>query len=836
MVQQLTIDIVRAISGPKNNAPGREKVRKTRILGLLGAASVVAVIPSVAQAQASPSSATQAPEASGSPSDQGGGEIVVTANKREENLSRVGLSVTAIGGEALAERRITSVQDIAAVIPGLKFSESGTATPIYTLRGVGFNEESLGVYPSVSVYVDEVPLPFPVLTLHTAYDLQRVEALKGPQGTLFGENATGGAINYIAAKPTKDTRYGADLSYGRFNQVDGNAFISGTLAPDLTGRVAVTAMHRDGWQQSYTRPGDHNGKISYFAGRGSLAWNAGPGVRFLATINGWKDKTEPQAAQLIAIRPQQPTNVHAATLAYPFSPETPRAADWSTGYYRPSSDRSLVQGALRADVDLGTVATLTSLTSYLDFKQNLFSDKDGTSQLIANIGPSLATIRSFNQELRLANQGQGAIKWVLGANYENSKTREDQSLRFLDGSSSNPYTLGINSTGSLVAQNIRNIAAFGNVQYDVTSKLTLKLGGRYTDSRNSADLCGYANGDGLVAPLFNILGGLLGTVPFTPIGTGGCYLLNAHNVPGDHFRDTLHEHNFSWLAGVNYKLDDNSLLYANASRGYKAGSFPTLAGSTFQEYIPVRQESVTSYEAGIKTSFADRRIRLTAAGFYYDYKNKQVRGKIVDPVFDVLDTLLNVPKSRIYGAEGELTIRATSDFTLGATATYLKSEVLANGGNHFSGPTAYGRSCGTSAPANCDFTGDELPFTPKYSYSLSIDYKHVASDRSAILAGIDMRGQSSAVSTLHGRDIAFRELPGSDRHITTTNRPFAIPGYSVIDARVGYQLPGGNVKMMLWGKNVFNKYYLTNVNHYLDTTVRFTGQPASYGVTLSIKN
>ena len=149
------------------------------------------------EATQSPPPAASTSEPAQSSIDEG--EIVVTANKREQNLNDVGLSVTAISGDVLAERRLTSVQDIAAAIPGLKYAESGTNTPIYTLRGIGFNEESLGVYPSVSVYIDEVPLPFPVLTLHAAFDLQRVEALKGPQGTLFGQNATGGAINYIAA-------------------------------------------------------------------------------------------------------------------------------------------------------------------------------------------------------------------------------------------------------------------------------------------------------------------------------------------------------------------------------------------------------------------------------------------------------------------------------------------------------------------------------------------------------------------------------------------------------------------------------------------------------------
>ncbi|MES2492837.1 MAG: TonB-dependent receptor plug domain-containing protein, partial [Pseudomonadota bacterium] len=167
------------------------------------------LLPTVAQAQEAQESAAT--------SDVGAGDIVVTANKREQNLNNVGLTITALSADALQERRLTSLADLANSIPGLAFATSNTGTPILTLRGVGFNESSLGVYPAVSLYVDQIPLPFPAMGAHSAFDLQRVEVLKGPQGTLFGQNSTGGAINYIANKPTATFEAGGDISYGRFN-------------------------------------------------------------------------------------------------------------------------------------------------------------------------------------------------------------------------------------------------------------------------------------------------------------------------------------------------------------------------------------------------------------------------------------------------------------------------------------------------------------------------------------------------------------------------------------------------------------------------------------------
>lgn len=785
------------------------------------------------------------------PTQQVEGEIVVTANKREQSLNDVGLSITAIGAEELAERRITSVQDIAAAVPGLKYAESGTNTPIYTLRGIGFNEESLGVYPSVSVYTDEVPLPFPVLTLRSAFDLERVEALKGPQGTLFGQNATGGAINYIAAKPTSTLQYGADFSFGRFNYFNENAFISGPIGDKAGFRLAVSAADSDGWQRSLTRPGDRNGAQNYLAGRLTFTLNPTANLRLRANVTAWQDRGEPQAAQLIAIRAQNPAAVQPGTLASPFARLTPRSADWTTtanyiGFnpdftfparttprLDPRSNRKFIQGALRADYDFGDVATLTSITSYLDFKQQLYSDKDGSAQAVANIGPSPADIHSFNQELRLANAGKGPFRWVVGGNYEKSRTFEDQTLSFGNGSSSAPGTLFINTTGSEVLQKIRNYAFFANGEYDVAERLTVKLGGRYTNSRNSANLCTKANGDGAVATLFNIIAQTVTAVgvPFTPIGTNSCYPLNFQGIPGDRFIDTLSEDNFSWRGGLDYKPNSDTLIYANVSRGYKAGSYPTIAGSVFAENIPVTQESVTSYEGGFKATIADRLIQLNGAAFYYDYSDKQIRGKIVDPIFDVLDILINVPKSRVLGAEAELTVRPATGFTLAGSLTYLESKVRTDGGTRFVGPTAYGNSC-NGGP--CDFTGSELPFTPHWSYSLDADYRYDLGD-SDISLGASLRGQSSSVSTLNGRTIQFRELP-NDRHNTDIDRPFVIPSYAVVDARAGYEFGDQHYKVMLWGKNIFNKYYVTNAAHYLDTTVRFAGQPATYGITLSVKN
>lgn len=792
--------------------------------------------------------AASQPAPQGSPASSGQdavAEIIVTANKRQENINKVGLSITAISGDQLAERRITSLQDVAMAVPGLTYAPSGNNTPILTLRGVGFNESSLGVYPAVSVYIDQAPLPFPVMASHAAFDLERIEVLKGPQGTLFGQNSTGGAINYIAAKPTAAFAAGGDMTYGRFNQLDGNAYISGPVTDTLGFRVAVTAHHMDDWQYSVSR-NDTNGHQSYFAGRGLLDWKASDGIRFSLNVNGWIDKSQPQAQQLIAIRPQTPSQQPTTYPTIDFAPNKARAADWTNQFLDPSygvvdpatgavapgtpplssvdpfGDRKFFQVALRTDIDVTDDITLTALTSYDDYKQRGSVDSDGSFYVVQNVAKVNGYIHSFNQELRLANDRSTSFRWVLGANYERSTTSEYQQDRYLN-TAYNPSNLFINDSSVTNLQKIRNYAFFGNGEFNITDNLILKGAVRYTDSRNKANICSFSTSPGgNVDKLFNLLGSLLGTVPFTPIGPSGCYTLNENFVPGFPFIRTLHENNVSWRAGIDYRVTPSTLLYANVSRGYKAGSFPSLSAALYAGLEPVTQESVTAYEAGVKTQLFDRTVSLNAAGFYYDYKNKQVRGRLADPIFGNLDALINVPKSRIYGAEADITVRPTHGLTLSGNVTYLNSKIL-----RFVGVNAIGQ-------ANYNSAGDPLPFTPKWTGTVNVDYRMTTSSGTPFV-GVTVSARSGADAEISARRIDYAgSLPN------TFVRPgvgcvYCLDGYATVDARIGYEAAGERWKVTVWGKNILNKYYWTNVIYGYDTASRLSGMPATYGVTFGFK-
>lgn len=773
--------------------------------------------------------AAQIPAASAAASEPepGSTEIVVTANKREQNLNDVGLTITALSGAQLAQRGITSLADLATAVPGLSFAQSANNTPILTLRGIGFNESSLGVYPAVSVYVDQAPLPFPVLASHSAFDVERIEVLKGPQGTLFGQNSTGGAINYVAVRPTREFKAGGSIGYARFNEVKGDVYISGPLTENLRGRIALSGVNSDGWQVSYTRPYDRNGATRYLAGRLLLDWDPIESVHLAFSLTGWRDNSQPQAGQFILLQPQTPGDQQPQEERAPFSPETSRAADWATGINTPRSNRRFIQPALRADIGVTSNLTITSLTSYIDYNQTQTTDGDGSALIVTDIQEDTGSIRSFNQELRLANNPKSAFRWVLGANYENSKTFERQLLVYPDNNSFSPSKNFIFQNFQQGRQSIENYAAFGNAEYEVTPKLTVKAAARYTKSRNQAEICGFDAGDGHIAGLFNFLGSLIGSVPFTPVNSSGvfsnnCFSLNKNNVPsGQPFRQTLSEDNVSWRAGVDYKVGQTALLYANVSRGYKAGSFPILAAATVSQFSPVTQESVTSYEAGIKIGLFDRLAQLNAAAFYYDYRGKQVLTKVADPIFGILDQLRNIPKSRVVGAEAELTVRPTHGLTVGVAVTYLATKIQQYTGVDYVGVSR-------------NFAGQPLPFAPKWNYGVNLDYRAEGATFGVPFFGVSVRGQSESDTVPGGGTIAVTSGPPT-RILPGLVFPFQTNPYALVDLRAGIESKDGRWSAMIFGKNVFDKYYYTNVVTASDFSARFAGRPATYGITVSMK-
>ena len=744
-------------------------------------------------------------------------EIVVTAQKRVQSIDDVGLTITALGTGTLERQGIKSLSDLAAQVPGLSYAPTDLGTPVFTLRGVGFYDNSIGGYPTTSVYVDEVPLPFPVYTTHANLDVERVEVLKGPQGTLFGENSTGGAINYIAAKPTDTFSAGANATLGRFGQGDVDGYISGPLTGTLKARLAVEHDYGGDWQHSYTRT-DSIGAKDVTNIRLLLDWRPSDDLKLLLNLNGWQDRSDPQAGQFIAYFPAVSFGPKSAVVpavgAFPFAPSDPTAADWSPDQ-RPRSDQEQYQAALRGDYNITDHIVLTSITSYINYWVSKAMDQDGTSTDLFQ-WDDIGSAKSFTQELRVAGGDGTPFHWVAGGNYESSHTHEAIADSY--GDSAVTAVLGVANGAFYTDQKFENYAAFANGAYDLLSNLTLNFGGRYTHTRDTARECSVNAGTDL--PITEFLYSFLHPgEQFPATGPGECINFLQNGQPGL-FVDTLEEHNISWHGGLDYKVTPDTLLYVNIAKGFKGGSFPAIPSTTYESYLPVEQESLLDYEGGFKAKFFDRKLGVNGAVFYYDYTNKQLLTKRIDPVLGNLQALANIPKSEVKGAELEVTAVPIEGLHLSSGITYLDATI-----------TDY---IGINAAAvEASFAGTPIPFTPKWQYVLNADYDIPFTGNVQPFVGASLTGRTdttSIVGSIAGTAVkpGYRlSLPQADIYL--------LPSYRVIDLRAGIEAPDGNWRVMAWVKNVANTYYWQNVAPASEAVDRYAGQPRTYGVTVNYK-
>lgn len=762
-------------------------------------------VPAAAGTPSAPA-APGAPSSIDSPSRQdtnesGVPDIIVTAQKRSESASRVGLAITALSGSSLDKQQIRSVADLAQVVPGLSFSASRANTPVYTLRGVGFNESSLGAYSPVAVYVDEVPLPFPALTTEVGLDLERVEILKGPQGILFGQNATGGAINYIAAKPTDTFNGGLDLTYGRFNDVQLKGFLSGPITGTLKARLSYAVEHADDWQYSYTRK-DTAGEVMRYTGRLLVDWEPSDRLSVKLNLNGWKNRSDPQMAQAINVVPQVPAPVVPALNNYPIAPRNNRAADWSADI-DPTGNEGMIQASVRVDYDLTKLIKLTSISSFISYDRDGSEDTDGINLHDSDLLVDSGKITNFDQEIRLSGTSNNALRWMIGGNYEHSKV--NQSDVFLTDDSPVSQLLGFRSNGFFSNQKMNNYAVFANTEFDVVPQVTLKLGGRYTEADRYNVACTTDPGNSGIGALFTFLARTASGDPTIPLlGPGQCITLDQTTFRPTTYRKSLNENNVSWRVGLDYKPTSTVLVYANVAKGYKAGSFGAISASTTAQFAPVVQESVLDFEGGFKAKLFNRSVLLEGAIFHYDYRNKQVRGLIVVPIFGTLDNLRNVPKSTIDGAEISISWTPVEGLSLTGAGTYLNAKI-----KQFVGPDMTG--------VDRNFAGSRIPFTPKWQASGTADYSwNLANGWSANL-GATVSYKSHATGAIGAGPIAD------------------INAYTLLDLRAGVGRSDGGWRLSVFGKNVTDTYYWTNTLHAYDTDIRYTGRPSTYGVTLSIR-
>jgi len=664
-------------------------------------------------------------------------EIIVTAQKREQNINEIGMSIDAATGERLADLGITDAADLYKVVTGFSSNVNYANTTIYTIRGIGFQENSLATSPTVSVYLDEAPLQFAAMTRGASLDVQRVEALKGPQGTLFGQNATGGAINFIANKPTSEFEAGITASYGRFASTDLDGFVSGPINDAWSYRVAARFQNSDDWQKSYV-DNDEAGEKDEFAYRASLSYDTDERLRLLFTVSGFTDESDVLRPQLVGKIAQNPTNgVPQGFLDVPLAPNDARAAAWSPcadsyggtpeePHTRVWDDRcgalknddDFISAQVRIDFDLTDDMVFTSLSSYNDYQQNGSGvDADGTTfQIYEQFHEG--ELETLFQEFRLTGSYEKGT-WVAGINYEDMETFDTFMQSY--GHSSVVPIFGFIDFGPNQPNNTQDattFAIFGNVEYNLNDDVMLHAGIRYTDQERDFVGCTNDGGDGTWAFTAFLIQPFLGSTNPVQVEPGECATTGLaptfNAIPTGH-KGSLDEDNTSWRVGVNWAMNDNTLVYGNVSKGFKNGQFPTVSGSAAIQMFPVVQEELLAYEIGAKATLADGTLQLNGAVFYYDYTDKQLLGALEDAVFGSLAALVNVPESHVTGFELIATWLPVEGLRISPSVSYADTEVDGNfrNFNAFFKPGNEGTK---------DFSGQDFPQAPELQANLAISY------------------------------------------------------------------------------------------------------------------
>jgi iron complex outermembrane receptor protein len=737
------------------------------------------------------------------------GEIVVTAEKRSASVNDVPMTIAAFSGNQLVDLGVVDAQDLQKIVPGFHFALGTYGAPVYAIRGIGFNDNTLSSKPAVALSIDEMPLPFPFMAAGTIFDLERVEVLKGPQGILYGQNSTGGAVNYIAAKPTSTFAAGVDLSYGNFNATNLSAFVSGPLSDTVQARFTFGIDQADGWQQSYTRS-DTTGKKSLYKGRIIVDWQPTSDFKAEFSLNGFTDQSDTTAAQLVAVTPLvlPPVHVPPGLLSYPSAPQNDRAADWDGGVSYAQNNK-LVQTGMRLQYSITPDIDVTSLTSYSHYDLYVPLDNDGTSYqdyYTLNEG----TVNTISQELRFSGDINQSLRWILGGNYELDRVYEGDHGQVKDNA--NAYALAAFggpyfTFANYSSQRDSTASAFANLDYDLTSQFTVHGGARYTKADISHNGCTADGGDGALSPLFsafsNYLRGLGGLGPLGAPPAGACVTLGSAPgfVPGG-APGMLDQDNVSWRAGIDYKPTTGVLVYANASKGFKSGGYPILSASVASQLTPVVQESVLAYEVGFKAKLGET-VQLNGAVFYDDYDNKQLFGRVVTQFFGPLDALVNVPKSSIEGAEWQVIWSPLQGLTVSTDGTYIESKIKGN----FTNYDPFGNVG--------NFNGEAFPLTPKWQLSADAEYDWSLNDHLTAFAGANENYESHTNGGL------------GDLPLLNINE------YALLDLRAGVKTPDGHWRFWAWGRNVTDKYYWTNADHAGNTTIRYAGMPATFGLSAS---
>ncbi|WP_212742950.1 TonB-dependent receptor [Sphingomonas sp. 2SG] len=710
------------------------------------------------------------------------GDIVVTAQRRSERLQDVPIAVTAITGDDLRERRIADVLDLSGRVPGLQIrSADNGANPRIFIRGVGLNDFNPATASAVGIYVNGVYVASTLAQRDAFFDLGQVEVLRGPQGTLYGRNTTGGAINVTTRKPGDTPEGDLSLDYGRFDAVTLQGGVSAPVVPDLLAvRVAGLYQRDDGYMRN-TLTGDRGNNVDRWAVRSSAHVTPSSTITDDLTVNASRSSGGSLQAYSRSLIPQTAAATGADGLCAPAFYTSGQCTN-ILGYANTS--RNLYEGAYRFEgrdrvslygvgntvsVDLGTV----SLIAVTGFQHATRNDQEDTDASPVPVVAASYIIRqdTVSQELRLQSNGHGRLRYVAGLYYAHDLIRNASSFDVLPGlrspTADNPsgvdLAAGIGDFAWPSRQATDSYAAFGQLDYDLTPRLTLTGGLRYSADRK--DFTYRADAAGGSITLFT----------FADAKTFGAW---------------------SGRAGLQYRFSEAANVYASYNRGTKSGGFFSGFAQDSSLIGPYRDETVDAYEVGAKTQWLDRRLGLNLSAFYYDYRDLQVYTSVVQGLITT-QLFTNASAARIYGAEIELTARPIDGLNLAASTSLLDATYR----NFIS--------------QGADYSGNRLPSAPRVSVQASADYRKPI-------------GSGALVARA---DLSYRSRVFFD---TSNAARLGDPARAFVDGRIGWQFAGDRYEAALWVRNLFDVPVISDITPLpaLGFDAIVVGRPRTWGLSL----
>lgn len=612
-------------------------------------------------------------------------DIVVTAQRRSQRLQEIPLALTALNEEVMARTPINNVMDLQTVAPNVNISMRN-GSGVINIRGIGYDVITAGADGSVAVHADGVYQSRPAAALSALFDLERIEIARGPQGTLYGRNATGGAVNLISRRPSDQPEGYLEIAYGNYNALSVEGAISGPIAgKTMTARIAAKLEERDGFGTN-TFNGKDVDNLKSRAVRGSLNIVPSDTVDLLLTGEYFKRDDSANAFHIVGCVTATCNPFAAINRGYSL-PDDPRdvSLDTQPGI-RPEQSSVL----LTAKVEL-PFADFTSITGYRDGETYFLGDLDATAQPGSFITRE-EDYKTFSQEIQLGSSG-ASLDWIIGAYYFHEKNYARANGHFP------PFAAALNLSTYFQGgtQFTDAYAAFGELSYRVTPSLTLTVGGRYSDEkRHLDDEFTYTNG------------------PANMVARQAAPTADVPCVTCLGLADTVKFSSFTPKFSAQYKIDPRKMVYVTVQKGFKSGGFAI--GAVTPAFAP---EKIWSYEAGLKADWFDRALTTNLAVYHYDYSNLQV-GQVVG----LATVIQNAGTAKIDGVELEFRLNVGDHVSFDGFGAY----------NHarFTSYTTVNPADPTQDP---DLSGNLLSNAPKWTGRIGAEYGADVADGELTLRG-----------------------------------------------------------------------------------------------------